>query len=77
LGYNNLGTLYRDMGQHELALDYLRRATTQCKNYAEPHFHLGMLFQERGHAQAARREFGACFKVAPESPFGRRCRVRL
>jgi Tfp pilus assembly protein PilF len=77
LGYNNLGTLYKDMGQVNMAVENFRRAITRCKRYAEPHFHLGMLLQKQGQAQAAKREFGACFKVAPESPFGRRCRMRM
>jgi len=77
LGYNNLGTLYRDMGQIDMAVDYFQRSISRCKNYPEPHFHLGMLFQSKGQDQAARREFGTCFKSAPESPFGRRCRMRM
>jgi Tfp pilus assembly protein PilF len=77
LGYNNLGALYKKLGQQDLAIDYLERATTRCKTYAEPHFHLGEIFQHRGALKQARQAFGLCYKASPESPFGRRCRVRM
>lgn len=77
LGYNNIGTLYQKQGDTELAIDYLKRATGRCNRYAEPHFHLGEIYTAMGmHAEAA-SEFKECFQDAPESPVGRRCRMRI
>lgn len=77
LGLNNLGRMQHVVGQSEQAVDTLRRATEKCKGYAEPHFTLGELFESRGDHGDARREFEACWKAAPESPLGGRCRRRL
>jgi len=77
LGYNNLGSIYKKLGQQDLAIDYLSRATKRCKRYAEPHFHLGEIFQDQGKDKQARKEYGLCYKASPESPYGRRCRVRM
>jgi type IV pilus assembly protein PilF len=77
LGLNNLGRLYREMGDLDQATDTLLRATEKCKGYAEPHFHLAEIYEDRGMAAEARRAFDACYKAAPESPLGTRCRRRL
>ena len=77
LGYNNLGALYKEMGQSDMAIDYLQRATARCKQYPEPHFHLGEIYLAEGRTQDARAEFSQCYKSAPESSVGRRCKVRM
>ena len=77
LGYANLGTLYREIGDAEMALDYLGRATTKCEKFAEPHFQLGQLYEHIGQHATARAQYRECYKDAPESPLGRRCRRRM
>ena len=77
LGLNNLGRLYRELHDTELAFDTLRRAGEKCAGYAEPHFHLGEMLEEQGRIVDARKEFEACYKGAPDSPLGMRCRRRL
>ncbi len=77
LGYNNLGALYKEMNHREMAVEFLMRATKKCKRYAEPHFHLGRIYEGEGRIREARREYGSCISDAPDSPFGRRCRRRM
>lgn len=77
LGYNNLGRLYKELNQRDLAVDYLTRAITRCDKYPEPHFHLGTIYQSEARYRDAQKSFSTCFKLAPESPYGRRCRVRM
>jgi len=77
LAYYNLGRLYREMRQRDMALDYLRRAAEKCERFAEPHFEIGQLLEEEGQVGPARREYQDCYKDSPESPIGRRCRMRM
>ncbi len=77
LAYNNLGTLYRELKQPDMAKDYLGRAITRCKTYQEPHFHMGELYEQEGRLEDARTAYAQCYKTGPESPLGRRCRVRM
>ncbi len=77
LGYANLGTLYGELGDEELAVDYLGRATEKCEKFAEPHFQLGRLYERIGEHATARAQYKQCYKDAPESPLGRRCRRRM
>lgn len=77
LGYNNLGALYKERGHAEEALEFLNRAATQCARYSEPHFHMAEILEEQGRAAEARNQFMQCYKDAPDSAFGRRCRRRM
>ena len=77
LGFNNLGRVYKKMGQADLAMDHFARAIKRCKRYAEPHFHLGEIYAGQGQAREAHQAFAECYKLAPETDFGRLCRRRL
>ena len=74
LGYNNLGLVYRAMGNRGEAQRHFRKAIERCpQNYAEPHFNLGKLLQEEGHRQA-RAHFARCAQIQPHSNLAERCR---
>lgn len=77
LGYNNLGALYQTLGQADLAIEYLERATARCGQYPEPHFHLGEIYAAMGELEQSRSAFRSCYQAAPQTPYGRRCRRRM
>ena len=43
---NNLGSIFRERGQHETALDWYRKAAAANPNYLEPLNNLGALLLE-------------------------------
>lgn len=77
LGLLNAGRMLRELGDLDPALDYFRRAIEKCKTFPDPHFQTAEILEERGQLLEARKEFQLCWKDAPESPLGMRCKRRM
>ncbi len=77
LGLLNAGRMLRELGDLDPALEHFRRATDKCKSFPDPHFQIAEILEERGQLLEARNEFQACWKDAPDSPLGMRCKRRL
>jgi Tfp pilus assembly protein PilF len=77
LAYNNLGRTYEELRQATKAIAQYRTALRKCPtNYAEPHFRLAKLLQQRGMA-GARAHFEKCVEIQPDSNLAARCRQYL
>lgn len=77
LAYNNLGRTYEELNQSSKAMSEYQAALRKCpNNYAEPHFRLAKLLQEREMA-GAREHFQKCVEIQPDSNLADRCRQYL
>lgn len=77
LAYNNLGRTYEAMSRYDKAERQYRKALRKCpNNYAEPHFHLAKLLQQRGDPRA-QAHFKKCLEIQPDSNLADRCRQYL
>jgi Tfp pilus assembly protein PilF len=78
LAYNNIGMTHEEMGNISKAIDHFEKALKKCpNNYAEPHFRLGKIKQNRGNYAEAQRHFERCSEMLPDANLGERCRQYL
>ncbi len=75
LGFNNLGRVNAHAGQTDKALENFEKATELCPQYAEPHYFLGRIYAALGATDKAKKHFEACHEAAPETEYGKKCRV--
>ena len=73
LGYNNLGIFYRELKRDDKSLKNLEEAVRLCANYAEPHFHLGRIYESQGDLAKAYTHFKKCADLSPRTDLGMRC----
>lgn len=76
LAQNNLGVVLSDRGDSNGAQRAWTKAATECPEYPEPHFHMGMLLHARRDPKAS-DWFRRCYDLAPDSTWGDRCRSYL
>lgn len=78
LAYNNLGLTHQAIGHQSKARKQYRSAIRKCPdNYAEPHFNLAKMLQDRGDMAKAQKHFKRCVELKPETNLGERCRQYL
>ena len=73
--YNNLGMSLHEQRKLSQAEKYLKRVIRRedCKNYAEPHFHLGRIYLGGRKTKKALAEFERCLKLSGDTDLGERC----
>ncbi len=64
--YNNLGVNYLNNGQHNYAIDALKKAVKLNPSNAEAHFNLGRAYKRGGMDEKARAEFSISTRLSPE-----------
>ena len=75
LGFNNLGRVHAHAGQTDKALENFEKAAELCPGYAEPHYFLGRIYAALGSKEQSRKHFESCHEAAPETPYGKKCRI--
>lgn len=73
---NALGMVLRDMGDTRGAREAFEKAIKQCPKFAEPYYHLGVMFQKADDRTSAEAMFARCAEIAQDTTMGRRCRAR-
>jgi tetratricopeptide (TPR) repeat protein len=63
--HNNLGVIYKDLGQYQKAKNYFEKITEINPNYANAHNNLGAIFKELGQHQKAKECFEKAIKINP------------
>ncbi|MGR3303421.1 MAG: tetratricopeptide repeat protein [Candidatus Scalindua sp.] len=64
--YNRLGVNYLNNGQHNYAIDALKKAVKLNPSNAEAHFNLGRAYKRGGMDEKARAEFTISTRISPE-----------
>ncbi|MBS1259346.1 MAG: Cell division coordinator CpoB [Candidatus Scalindua arabica] len=64
--YNSLGVNYLNNGQHNHAIDALKKAVKLNPSNAEAHFNLGRAYKRGGMDEKARTEFSLSARINPE-----------
>ncbi len=78
LGNNNLGIVYMKMNRTRDALDAFERALKHApKNYAEPMYWIGVIYQKAGRLEEAVASFTRCAEILGDTPLGKRCAARV
>ncbi len=65
----NLGCVLAELGSNELAVAAFHGALKYHPDYAEVHFHLGMLFKRLGLTEEAQEHLGLFLELMPDSPW--------
>jgi tetratricopeptide (TPR) repeat protein len=73
--YNNLGQTLFEQNKLEQSEKYLLRGIRRCKQYAEPHYHLGKIHLAARKRKEALSAFSTCVKLSGDSQLGERCRA--
>jgi type IV pilus assembly protein PilF len=73
--YNNLGQTLFEQNKLEQSEKYLLRGIRRCKQYAEPHYHLGKVHLAARKRKVALADFESCVKLSGDSQLGERCRA--
>jgi tetratricopeptide (TPR) repeat protein len=77
LGHNNLGRVRAHLGDTNEALEAFGKATQFCPQYAEPHYFMGRIYLALNAAEEALTHFQTCQRLAPDSPYGKKCTEAL
>ena len=77
LGHNNLGRVRAHLGDTNEALDAFAKAIELCPKYAEPHYFMGRIYLALNAQEEALKHFKTCRKIAPDSPYGKKCTEAL
>ena len=64
LAHNNLGTVLRQAGKPEEAIDHFARAVQLKPDYAEAHFNLGLMLASQGQATTALEHYRKALDLA-------------
>ncbi len=73
----NLGCVLAELGQHDLAVAAFQGALAFHPGYADAHYHLARILEERDRQAEARPHWQAFLELAPESPWADQARQRL
>ncbi|OIW21396.1 hypothetical protein TanjilG_02563 [Lupinus angustifolius] len=63
--YYNLGVVYSEMMQYDMALTFYEKAATERPMYAEAYCNMGVIFKNRGDLGAAMTCYERCLAVSP------------
>ncbi len=74
---NCLGCVLAETGEGELAVAALQGALAYHPDYADAHYHLARLLDERGRSGEAEVHWQAFIELAPDSPWSDEARARL
>ena len=77
LGHNNLGRVRAHLGDTNEALDAFGKAIELCPKYAEPHYFMGRIYLALNAQDEALKHFQTCRKLAPDTPYGKKCTEAL
>lgn len=73
----NLGCVFADLGEYELAAASIQGAIDQHESYPDAHFHLARVFHLQGQVEVARPHWERFLELAPESPWAAEAVERL
>ncbi|MEN0109458.1 MAG: tetratricopeptide repeat protein [Planctomycetota bacterium] len=73
----NLGCLFVDAGEIDLAIAAFRGVLDQHENLADAHYHLARLLDERGDSSAARDHWRRLLDLAPDGPWADDARASI
>ncbi len=77
LGHNNLGRVRAHLGDTDQAMTSFNKAIEFCPKYAEPHYFLGRIYAALSAPEQAQQHFATCREIAPDTPYGKKCREAL
>ncbi|XP_061366737.1 probable UDP-N-acetylglucosamine--peptide N-acetylglucosaminyltransferase SPINDLY [Gastrolobium bilobum] len=63
--YYNLGVVYSEMMQYDMALSFYEKAASERPMYAEAYCNMGVIFKNRGDLEAAITCYERCLAVSP------------
>ncbi|MBI3609402.1 MAG: tetratricopeptide repeat protein [Nitrospirae bacterium] len=66
LPHNNLGVVYKDLGQSEPALREFQTAISLQANYFQAHYNLGIIYEKLGRIDEAIQEYQTTLKLRPD-----------
>jgi len=73
----NLGRLWLDRNNYEMALYYYKKCLAVDPSRAEVYYWAGQCYENIGDARAAREAYTAFLRIAPEDSFAEKARERL
>ena len=62
---NNLGSIFKELGEHQKAKEYFEKAITIDPNFVSAHSNLGILFKKLGEYQKAKECYEKAIKINP------------
>ncbi|CAJ1884715.1 unnamed protein product [Sphenostylis stenocarpa] len=63
--YYNLGVVYSEMMQYDMALTFYEKAASERPTYAEAYCNMGVIFKNRGDLDSAISCYDRCLSVSP------------
>ena len=74
---NNLGCVLMEIGETELAMAAFEGALSHHEEYADAHYHLGEALDQLGRTAEAAPHWRSFLKLAPDSPWADKARMRV
>ncbi len=75
--FSHLATCYRELGDHQKAVQTMLRAVRQLPDSAEAHHNLGVLYYQQGNIERAKEQWQLALRLEPEGDIARRSRQFL
>ena len=66
--YNNMGAVYKEVGNLTRALELFKRATELKLDYPEPYNNMGSIYRQQNNLSAALKSYLRLVELKPESP---------